>query len=129
MTQVLGYPKFVSAGGDHGTVITQSLARRHPELLIGIHLTDVGYPDQTTDFSILTPAEMEMAQWVQKWFMEEGLGVNMIMATKPQTLAYGLNDSPAGLAAWLIGYGSSGGKGKEELETRFSRDELLKNEH
>lgn len=35
-----------------------------------------------------------MAQWVQKWFMEEGLGVNMIQATKPQTLAYGLNDSP-----------------------------------
>lgn len=127
MTQVLGYPKFVSAGGDHGTVITQSLARRHPELLIGIHLTDVGYPDQTTDFSTLTPAEMEMAQWVQKWFMEEGLGVNMIMATKPQTLAYGLNDSPAGLAAWLISYGSSGEKGKGELETRFSRDELLTN--
>jgi pimeloyl-ACP methyl ester carboxylesterase len=127
MTQVLGYPKFVSAGGDHGTVITQSLARRYPELLIGIHLTDVGYPDQTTDFSTLTPAEMEMVQWVQKWFMEEGLGVNMIMATKPQTLAYGLNDSPAGLAAWLIGYGSSGEKGKEELETRFSRDELLTN--
>ena len=64
MTQVLGYPKFASAGGDHGTVITQSLARRYPELLIGIHLTDVGYPDQTTDFSTLTPAEMEMAQWV-----------------------------------------------------------------
>ncbi len=127
MTQVLGYPKFVSAGGDHGTVITQSLARRYPELLIGIHLTDVGYPDQHTDFSTLSPAEMEMAQWVQKWFMEEGLGVNMIMATKPQTLAYGLNDSPVGLAAWLIGYSSSGLKGKEEFHTRFSADELLTN--
>ena len=127
MTQELGYPKFVSAGGDHGTVITQSLARRYPELLIGIHLTDVGYPDQNTDFSTLSPAEMEMAQWVQQWFMQEGLGVNMIMATKPQTLAYGLNDSPAGLAAWLISYGSSGLKGKEEFKTRFSADELLTN--
>src|SRR3989440_1075434 len=127
MTQVLGYKKVVSAGGDHGAIITQSLARRYPDLLIGIHLTDVGYPDQNTDFSTLTPAEMEMAQWVQQWFMEEGIGVNMIMATKPQTLAYGLNDSPVGLAAWLIGYGSSGQKGKAELETRFSRDELLTN--
>jgi epoxide hydrolase len=127
MTEVLGYEKFVSAGGDHGAIITQALARKHPELLIGIHLTDVGYPDQNTDFSQLTPAEMEMAQWVQRWFMEEGMGVNMIMATKPLTLAYGLNDSPAGLAAWLIGYGSSGQHGKEELETRFSRDELLTN--
>lgn len=40
--------------------------------------------------------------------MEEGIGVNMIMATKPLTLAYGLFDSPVGLAAWLISYGSSG---------------------
>lgn len=127
MTQVLGYPRFVSAGGDHGAIITQSLARRHPELLIGIHLTDVGYPDQNTNFSTLSPAEVEMAQWVQQWFMEEGIGVNMIMATKPQTLAYGLNDSPVGLAAWLISYGSSGHKGKAEFKTRFSADELLTN--
>ncbi len=127
MTEVLGYGKFVSAGGDHGAIITQALARKHPEILIGIHLTDVGYPDQNTDFSQLTPAEMEMAQWVQRWFMEEGIGVNMIMATKPLTLAYGLSDSPVGLASWLIGYGSSGQHGKEELETRFSRDELLTN--
>jgi len=127
MTQVLGYEKFVSAGGDHGAIITQSLARRYPEILIGMHLTDVGYPDQNTDFSTLSPAEMEMAQWVQKWFMEEGIGVNMIMATKPQTLAYGLNDSPVGLASWLISYGSSGQKGKEEFKTRFSADELLTN--
>jgi pimeloyl-ACP methyl ester carboxylesterase len=60
----------------------------------------------------------------------------MIMATKPLTLAYGLTDSPVGLAAWLIGYGSSGLYGEEEklaglpqqeLETRFRRDELLTN--
>jgi pimeloyl-ACP methyl ester carboxylesterase len=127
MTEILGYDQFVSAGGDHGAIITQALARKHPELLIGIHLTDVGYPDQNTDFSQLTPAEMEMAQWVQRWFIEEGIGVNMIMATKPLTLAYGLTDSPAGLAAWLIGYGSSGQHGKAELETRFRRDELLTN--
>jgi pimeloyl-ACP methyl ester carboxylesterase len=127
MTDVLGYDRFISAGGDHGAIITQSLARRYPELLIGIHLTDVGYPDQNTDFSTLSPAEMEMAGWVQQWFMEEGIGVNMIMATKPQTLAYGLNDSPVGLAAWIISYSSSGLKGKAEFRTRFSADELLTN--
>jgi epoxide hydrolase len=127
MKDVLGYPKFVSAGGDAGSYISQSLARRYPELLLGIHLTDVGYPDQNTDFSTLSPAEMEMVQWVQKWYMEEGMGPNMVMATKPQTLAFGLNDSPVGLAAWLISYGSSGAKGKEELKTRFSADELLTN--
>jgi pimeloyl-ACP methyl ester carboxylesterase len=127
MTEVLGYEQFVSAGGDHGAIITQALARKYPEQLIGIHLTDVGYPDQQTDYSQFTPAEMEMAQWLQRWWMEEGIGVNMIMATKPLTLAYGLNDSPVGLAAWLISYGSSGQHGKAELETRFRRDELLTN--
>jgi pimeloyl-ACP methyl ester carboxylesterase len=127
MTQVLGYKRFVSAGGDYGAIISQALARRHPELLIGIHLTDVGYPDASTDFSTLSPAEMEMAQWVQKWFMEEGIGVNMVMATKPQTLAYGLADSPAALAAWIVGYASSGQKGREEFKTRFSADEWLTN--
>jgi epoxide hydrolase len=127
MTEVLGYERFVSAGGDHGAIITQALARKRPELLIGIHLTDVGYPDQSTDFSTLSPAELEMAQWVQQWFMDEGIGVNMIMATKPQTLAYGLNDSPIGLAAWILSYSSSGEKGKAEFKARFRADELLTN--
>src|SRR6185503_9073595 len=79
------------------------------------------------DFSTLSAAEMEMAQWVQQWFMQEGIGVNMIMATKPQTLACGLNDSPIGLAGWVIGYSSSGLKGKQEFKTRFSADEVLTN--
>lgn len=59
--------------------------------------------------------------------MEEGIGVNMIQATKPQTLAYGLNDSLVGLLAWLVSYSSSGEKGKEEFKTRFSADEVLTN--
>jgi epoxide hydrolase len=127
MTRVLGYTSFVAAGGDWGSMIIQSIARKHPEALMGMHLTDVGYPDATTDFSSLSPAEMQMAQWVQKWWMEEGVGVNTIMATKPQTLAYSLNDSPVGLAAWLIGYASSGEKGRNEFKQRFSQDELLTN--
>ena len=68
-----------------------------------------------------------MAQWVQKWYLEEGMGVNMLMATKPQTLGFSFNDSPVGLAAWLVGYSSSGLKGKGEFKTRFSADEVLTN--
>jgi epoxide hydrolase len=127
MSEVLGYRKFIAGGGDHGSMITLALARARPELLIGMHLTDVGWPDGSTDFASLSAAEMQMAQWVQRWFTEEGIGVNMIMATKPQTLAFGLNDSPVGLAAWLIGYSSSGEKGKEEFGTRFTPDEVLTN--
>jgi hypothetical protein len=62
-----------------------------------------------------------MAQWVQQWYMEEGMGVNMVMATKPQTLAYSLDDSPVGLVAWIVSYASTGLKGKAEFQTRFLR--------
>ncbi len=78
MCEVLGYSSFISADGDAGVHVSQALARRHLELLIGMHLTDVGYPDQNTDFSTLSPAELEMAQWGQTWFMDEGIGVNLI---------------------------------------------------
>jgi pimeloyl-ACP methyl ester carboxylesterase len=131
MTEILGYERFVSAGGDHGAIITQALARKHPELLLGIHLTDVGYPDQSTDFSTLSPAEIEMAQWVQQWFMEEGIGVNMIMATKPQTLAYGLNDSPVGLAAWMLDHDDRSraliGRVFDGQTEGLTRDDILDN--
>jgi pimeloyl-ACP methyl ester carboxylesterase len=127
MSGVLGYKKFVSAGGDRGALVSQTLARRNPDLVRAIHVTDVGYPDQSTDFSVLTPAELGMAQWVQKWFMEEGIGVNMIMATKPQTLAFGLSDSPVGLAAWILSYSSSGLNGRDGFKKRFDLDELLTN--
>lgn len=56
MTDVLGYPKFISAGGDGGSVMSITLARNYPDRLRGIYLTDVGYPDYTTDFASLTPA-------------------------------------------------------------------------
>ncbi len=125
MKEALGYGRFVAAGGDAGTLIAQSLAERHADALIGIHLTDVGYPDQTTDFSTLTEPEIAFANYTQQWWMNEG-AFNMVQSTKPQSLAYGLADSPAGLAAWIMSFMASGTTG-EEVEKRFSRDELLTN--
>ena len=124
MTEVLGYERFAAAGGDYGTLITRSLALKYPDLLTGIHLTDVGYPDSSTDFSALSPAEQEFASFIQKWWMEEG-AFNMIQSTKPQSLAYGLNDSPVGLAAWILSFMNA--RASVDLEERFTRDELLTN--
>jgi pimeloyl-ACP methyl ester carboxylesterase len=101
------------------------MALNYPELLIGIHLTDVGYPDGSTDFASLSPAEQEFAGFIQGWWMQEG-AFNMIQSTKPQSLAYGLNESPAGLAAWIMNFVSSGATG-EAVEKRINRDELLTN--
>lgn len=124
MMEVLGYERFAAAGGDYGTLITRSLALNYPDLLIAIHLTDVGYPDSSTDFFTLSPEEQEFAGFIQKWWMEEG-AFNMIQSTKPQSLAYGLNDSPAGLAAWILSFMNA--RASIDLEERFTRDELLTN--
>ena len=125
MTEGLGYRKFIAAGGDAGTLIAQSLAERRADALIGVHLTDVGYPDQTTDTSTLTEPEIAFAAYIQQWWMNEG-AFNIVQSTKPQSLAYGLADSPAGLAAWIMSFITTGTTG-EEIERRFSRDELLTN--
>jgi pimeloyl-ACP methyl ester carboxylesterase len=116
LPQVLGYQKFIAAGGDVGANVTRPLALHHPEVLIGIHLTDVGYPDANTDFAALTPPEQEFAGFIQQWWMKEG-AFNMIQSTKPQTLSYGLNDSPVGMAAWMMTL----------LRGIENRDELLTN--
>lgn len=125
MTKELGYNKFISAGGDGGTLISMSLAQNYPEVLIGYHITDVGYPDHTTDFASLTPTEQAYAGFIQQWWMSEG-AFNMVQATKPQTLAYAMNDSPVGLAAWIMGFMGGMGIG-DDIDKRLGRDEILTN--
>ena len=125
MTDVLGYKQFISADGNGGTRISQSLALNHPDVVMGIHLTDVGYPDGSTDFASLSPPEQEFAAFIQQWWMRDG-AFNMIQSTKPQSLAYGMNDSPVGLAAWIMNFMARGSMG-EGIEKGLSRDELLTN--
>jgi pimeloyl-ACP methyl ester carboxylesterase len=125
MTEVLGYSKFAAAGGDLGAEVTKTLALKHPDVVTAIHLTDVGFPNGSEDFATLSPAEMEYAGKCQQWWYTEA-AYNMLQSTKPQTLGYGLNDSPAGLAAWMIEkFHAWSGKG--DLDTHFSKDELLTN--
>jgi len=120
----LGYERFVAGGGDLGSMIALSIARRHSASLLGLHLTDVGYPDQRTDFASLSAAEREFAGFIQTWWFSEG-AFNMVQATKPQSLAFGLNDSPVGMAAWMMSFIASGNA--DRLDERFSMDELLTN--
>jgi pimeloyl-ACP methyl ester carboxylesterase len=125
MRSVLGYERFIVAGGDLGSVIALSLTQRHPEALLGIHLTDVGYPDHTTDFAALSGAEQAYAGAIQQWFFQHG-AFNLVQATKPQSLAFAMNDSPVGLAAWIMSFMAGMGVG-DEANARFGRDELLTN--
>ena len=104
--------------------IPMAMSQRHADAVMGIYVVDVGYPDGTTDFSTLSPPEMEFAQWIQAWWMREG-AFNMIQSTKPQSLAFAMNDSPVGLAAWLMILFASGAPDK--VEERFTLDELITN--
>ncbi len=125
MTETLGYGKFIAAGGDGGSIISMSLAQRHPDVLLGYHVTDVGYPDHTTDFTVLTPPEQAYAGAIQQWFFAHG-AFNLVHATKPQSIAFAMNDSPVGLAAWIMSFMAGMGHG-DEADARFGRDELLTN--
>ena len=123
----LGYDRFAAHGGDWGANVTDRLAHRHPGRLVGIHLTDL--PPGRADAWPAEDATDEERRYLdafRKWREEEGAYAH-VQATQPQTLAYGLNDSPAGLAGWLVeklrAWSDCGGA----VERRFSKDALLTN--
>jgi pimeloyl-ACP methyl ester carboxylesterase len=126
MTKLLGYKRFTAAGGDLGSGVTKALALKHADVVAAIHLTDVGYLTGLEDFSTMSEAEQQFAGFIQRWLLTEGAYI-FIQSTKPQTLGYGLNDSPIGLASWIVEkfYAWSDCKGK--IENRFTKDELLTN--
>src|SRR2546421_1976930 len=85
MTDVLGYKHFAAAGGDIGSRVTRLLALAHPERLVGIHLTDVGYPGDpafTSDLSDLSEADQRFLRALQQWWMQEGAD-KMLQSTRP----------------------------------------------
>ena len=126
MTGVLDYPRFAAHGGDIGAGVTSRLGRGHAGSLIGIHLTSVTRPipylgDGSQE---LSNAEKTHMREREEWQNAEG-GYAHIQGTKPQTLAYGLNDSPVGLAAWIVEKYRSWSDCEGDVERRFSKDELL----
>jgi pimeloyl-ACP methyl ester carboxylesterase len=124
MTEILGYKQFVVAGGDGGSPLAQIIAIDHPESVMGIYLTDLGWHVSLVDRDTLTDKEQHYMKAGQKSFMKQGAYV-MLQTTRPQTLAYNLTDSPVGLAAWILDrfhFWSDG-----DFEKKFTKDELLTN--
>jgi microsomal epoxide hydrolase len=126
MTEVLGYRRFGAQGGDWGSFITSRLGYAYAERMIGVHLNMMPLrrdPDMVAD---PTPEELIYLDELAVWLAEE-TGYQWIQGTRPQTLAFGLTDSPAGLAAWIIekfrAWSDCGG----DLESVFTKDQLLAN--
>lgn len=122
----LGYKKFVAQGGDWGSTITEQLALYHDSDLLGIHLTDVPFQHTLIPVKDPTAAEKKYLAQMKVWQQTEG-GYNIEQSTKPQTLAYGLTDSPAGFAAWLVEKFRTWTDNDGAIEDAITRDELLTN--
>ena len=126
MTEGLGYDKFGAQGGDFGANVTAYLGFAYPQHLIGIHLTALHTPRPYLGPGSreLTEAEKAQLEAQARRSQVEG-GFSHIQGTKPQTLSYGMNDSPAGMAAWIVEkyreWSDCGG----DVESRFTKDELL----
>jgi pimeloyl-ACP methyl ester carboxylesterase len=123
---VLGYPRFAAQGGDWGAFVTSRLGLMHPERLFGIHLNMLAVRREPALLANPSAEEKLFLEQLQHWLKEE-TGYQWIQGTKPQTLAFGLTDSPTGLAAWIIekfrAWSDCGGN----LESVFTKDELLTN--
>ena len=126
MTENLGYPKFAAHGGDIGAGVTSRLGYAHPNSMIGIHLTSITRPTPYLGRGSepMTVEEEVLVNQRERWQQAEGAYAHM-HGTKPQTLSYGLNDSPVGLAAWIVEKYRTWSDCGGDVESRFTKDELL----
>jgi len=120
----LGYPRFGAAGGDIGSHVSRYLALNHPDRVVAVHRTDAGLPAHAP--ADLTPEERDWLQGAAAWAATEGAYAAM-HRTKPQTAAFGLTDSPVGLAAWIVEKLRSWSDCRGAVESSFTKDEILTN--
>jgi pimeloyl-ACP methyl ester carboxylesterase len=121
----LGYERYGVHGGDLGSGVGTFLALQQPDAVLGLHLNDLELaPYLGPGSAPLTPAERAYADHEETWAGTEA-GYAAIQSTKPQTLAVGLTDSPAGLAAWVAEKWRSWADTGGDLDARIPRDVLL----
>ena len=122
----LGYERFAAQGGDWGAFVASRLGYARPGRMIGIHLNLMPLRRDPKMVADPTPEEQRYLDELAAWLKEE-TGYQWIQGTRPQTLAFALTDSPAGLAAWIVekfrAWSDCGG----DLESVFTRDRLLAN--
>jgi pimeloyl-ACP methyl ester carboxylesterase len=122
----LGYVRFGAQGSDWGTSVSTSIGQQDPGHVAGIHLTPPIAPPDPATFDDLTVAERASIASL-KQSADWGSGYSQQHATKPQTIGYGLVDSPAALCAWIVEKFWSWTDSDGHVENVLTRDELLDN--
>jgi pimeloyl-ACP methyl ester carboxylesterase len=119
----LGYDRFLAQGHDWGTSVSTALAQRHPARVRGLHLVPpLAAPDPAT-FGDLTEAERAALADLDS----SDDGYSLEHRTRPQTIGYGLVDSPALLCAWIVEKFQAWSDCNGDVESVFTRDQLLDN--
>jgi microsomal epoxide hydrolase len=126
MTKTLGYKRFGAHGRDWGSTICDQLARSHGEVTVGIHMTDIPFWRALRPPTDPSPGEQKYLEEIQQFQQERG-GYALIQGTRPLSLLAGLNDSPAGLAAWIVEKFQAWSDCEGDIERRFTKDELITN--
>ncbi len=121
----LGYDRYVLSGGDVGGDVAEQLAAAHPERVSALHLTNLSPRHlPAIDPALVTEPERRALRSARDWQMSEG-GYIAEQSTKPNSLAPGLGDSPAGLAAWMVEKLRSWSDCGGDVESVFPREDLL----
>ncbi|MEP9404395.1 epoxide hydrolase family protein [Sphingomonas sp. VNH70] len=123
----LGYDRFGVQGTDWGASVATWMAIDNPHRVSKLHLNFIprGYePPTGTGQPPKTAEETAFLDKSAAWSRSEG-AYGAIQGTKPQSLAYGLNDSPAGLAAWIVEKFHAWGDNRPDMETNFGIDRIL----
>ena len=132
LMEKIGYQRYAIAGGDWGAIINRYLAFNYPDRLIGLHsnMMLAGPPTDREQRADVTQVE-ETARAARGAYMQNERAYQQIQGSKPQTLGYGLNDSPTGLAAWIVekfhGWTDMPQGATGYLDNHFTKDELLTN--
>ena len=128
LVSALGYKRVLAQGGDFGAGISTALALRHPESVVGLHLNYIpgSYVPFMPATEKFTEEEGRFQKSVTEWSQREGAYGHQ-HRTKPLSLAYGLNDSPIGLCAWIIEKFYNWSDCDGNIESVFTKDELLSN--
>ncbi|MDO3705429.1 epoxide hydrolase [Micromonospora sp. C28SCA-DRY-2] len=131
----LGYQRYGVQGGDWGSIISRELGRTRPDRVVGVHLNllpNSFQPEEPDpgELAALSPTERErtVASWERlKTWSRERQGYADIQATRPQTLAYGLTDSPVGQLAWIVEKFKEWTDSADRPEDAVDRDQMLTN--
>jgi len=123
----LGYTRYGVQGGDWGSVVSQNMADLAPDRVAGLHVNFVSVSRPRDDRDRELDPEEKASMDRLAAFQATGTGYSAIQSTKPQTLGYALDDSPTGLAAWIVekfrAWSDCGG----DVERSFTKDQLLTN--